>query len=178
MKRIAGFLVTLLVAVVAAQLFADVSVENRGLWPDTWPRELEPFRPHSRTIEGPLGGQLHYEIPFTDRDAFESAWAHLLKVKSPESPIVLIRSPYEGTGARKGSSMKAGVLINSHPFAGRTTDPATADSPANDTTPKSTNTATVVLVVDGEVVDMNRIPLPPNTNIQDLRFNKSGITKR
>lgn len=176
MKRIAGCLVTLMVAVVAAQLFADVSVENRGSWPDTWPKELEPFRPHSRTIEGPLGGQRHYEIPFTDRDAFESAWTHLLKVKSPGSPITLIRSPYEGTGARKGRSMNAGVLINSHPFVGTTTDPATADSLANDTALKSTTTTTVVLVVDGEVVDMNRIPLPPNTNIQDLRFNDSGIS--
>jgi len=30
MKRTAGILVTLLVGVVAAQLFADVSIENRG----------------------------------------------------------------------------------------------------------------------------------------------------
>ena len=30
MKRTAGILVTLMVGVVAAQLFADVSIENRG----------------------------------------------------------------------------------------------------------------------------------------------------
>ena len=178
MKGIAGILATLMVAVVAAQLFADVSIENRGSWPDTWPKELEPLRANSRTIEGPLGGFLYYEIPFTERDAFESAWTHLLKVKSPESPIVLIRSPYTGTGARKGSSMKAGVLINSYPLASSTATPATSDAPAKDSAPKSKNTTTIVLVVDGEVVDLNRIPLPPNTYFQDERFKDSGITKR
>lgn len=178
MRRTAGIVVTLLMGVVAAQLFADVSVVNIGLWPESWPQELEPLREKSRTIEGPLGGFLHYEIPFTDRDAFESAWSHLLKVRSPESRIVLIRSPYEGTGATKGSSMKAGVLISSYPFAGSTAVQATADAPAKDSEPKSTNTTTVVLVVDGEVVNLNRIPLPPNTYIEDQRFNDSGITKR
>lgn len=173
MRRTAGILVTLLMGVMAAQLFADVSVVNKGLWPESWPKELEPLREKSRTIEGPLGGFLHYEIPFTDRDAFESAWSQLLKVRSPESRIVLIRSPYEGTGARKGSSMKAGVLINSFPFAG-----STADAPPKDSEPKPTSMTTVVLVVDGEVVNLNRITLPLNTYIEDQRFNDSGITKR
>jgi len=178
MKRTAGILATLLVGVVAAQLFADVSIENRGRWPESWPQELEPLREKSRTIEGPLAGFLHYEIPFSDRDAFESAWSHLLKVRSPEYPITLIRSPYTGTGATKGSSMKAGVLINSFPSANSTSDPATSDAPAKATTPKSTNATVIVLVVDGEVVDLNRIPLPKNTYIQDERFKDSGITKR
>ena len=178
MKRTAGILVTLLVGVVAAQLSADVSIENRGRWPESWPQELEPLREKSRTIEGPLAGFLHYEIPFSDRDAFESAWSHLLKVKSPESPIVLTRSPYEGTGATKGSSMKAGVLINSYPFANSTEDPAASDAPAKGTKPKSANTTVIVLVVDGKVVDLNRIPLPKNTHIQDERFKDGGTTKR
>jgi len=178
MRRTAGILVTLLVGVVAAQLFADVSIENRGRWPESWPQELEPLREKSRTIEGPLAGFLHYEIPFSDRDAFESAWSHLLQVKSQESPIVLIRSPYEGTGAMKGSSMKAGVLINSYPLASSTEDPAASDAPAKGTKPKSAITTYLVLVVDGKVVDLNRIPLPKNTYIQDERFQDSGITKR
>src|SRR5687767_6020529 len=59
MKRIAGLLVTLLLAVVTAQLFADVSIEDRGSWPDTWPKEFEQLRASSRTIEGPLGGFRH-----------------------------------------------------------------------------------------------------------------------
>jgi hypothetical protein len=177
MKRFAGILVTLMFVIVASHLHADVSIENRGSWPVTWPQELDPLREKSRTIEGPLARFLHYEIPFSERDTFESAWSHLLKVKSPESPIILIRSPYKGAGATKGSSMKAGVLINSYPFASSTDDAAISDAPAKATTPKSTNTTFVVLVVDGEVVDLNRIPLPKNTYIQDERFKDSGITK-
>ena len=86
MRRTAGLLVTVMFAVVAAELFADVSVEDRGSWPDTWPKELEPLRASSRTIEGPLGGFLHYEIPFAERDAFESAWAHLRKSRARKLP--------------------------------------------------------------------------------------------
>jgi hypothetical protein len=178
MKRMAGLLVTLMVAAVAARLCADVSIEDRGSWPDTWPKELEPLRANSRTIEGPLGGFLHYEIPFAERDAFESAWTHLLKVKSPQTPLVLMRGPYTGTGAKKGSSMKAGVLINSYPSTRTTADAATPDAPAKDTAPESTITTTLVLVVDGDVVDLNRIPLPRSTHIQDERFKNSGTTKR
>ena len=178
MKRFAGILATLAFVIVASHLHAEVTIENKGRWPVTWPKELEPLRETSRTIEGPLAGFLRYEIPFSERDAFESAWSHLLKVRSPEYPITLIRSPYTGTGATKGSSMKAGVLINSFPFASSTADPATSDAPEKATAPKSTNTTVIVLVVDGEVVDLNRIPLPKNTYIQDERFKDNGITKR
>ena len=160
MKRIAFMLAVLLLAGLACQLFADVTVEKRGRWPDTWPKELEPLRAHSRTIEGPLGGFLHYEISFTERDAFESAWPHLLKVKSAETPILLIRSPYTGVGARKGTTIKSGVLISSLPV------------------PEGVGTTTLVLVVDGDVIDLNRIRLPHNTYIHDDRFKDDGITTR
>ena len=178
MKPVAAILVTLMVVVLAAQLFADVSVENRGSWPDTWPKELEPLRSHSRTIEGPLGGIRQYEMPFNDRDAFESAWKHLLKVRSPKSPIVLIRGPYSGTGASQGSSIKAGVLIHSHTSASSSTGPVDSDAQAKGDTPVSVATTALMLVVDGNVVDLNRIPLPENTYIQDERFKDSDITKR
>ena len=32
-------------------------------------------------------------------------------------------------------------------------------------------TITIELIVDGEIVDLNRIPLPPDTPIIDERFN-------
>lgn len=177
MKRFAGILAPLAFVIVASHLHADVTIENKGRWPDTWPKELDSLRETSRTIEGPLAGFLRYEIPFSERDTFESAWSHLLKVRNPESPIILIRSPYTGTGVTKGNSMKPGVLISSFPFASSTADTATSDVPAKTATPKSANTTFFVLVVDGEVVDLNRIPLPENTYIQDDRFNDSGITE-
>jgi hypothetical protein len=43
---------------------------------------MEPLRKQSRTLEGPKQPLLHHAIPFTDRANFESAWQHLLKVKS------------------------------------------------------------------------------------------------
>ena len=46
----------------------------------------------ARTLEGPLRPLLNYAIPFTKREEFESAWPHLLKVKSPGAPIVCARS--------------------------------------------------------------------------------------
>lgn len=160
MKRIAFMLAALLLAGLTCQLLADVTIEETGRWPNTWPQELEPLRAHSRTIEGPLGGFLTYEISFTERDAFESAWPHLLKVKSAETPILLIRSPYIGTGALRGTTIKSGVLIGSLPV------------------PEGVGTTTLALVVDGDVIDLNRIRLPRNTHIQDERFNDDGETER
>jgi hypothetical protein len=69
-------------------------------------------------------------------------------------------------------------MINSSPIGSSTADPATTDTPAKATTPKSTNWTVIVLVVDGEVVDLNRIPLPKNTHIQDDRFTGGGTAKR
>ena len=58
---------------------ADYGVSDTGTWPDSWPKELEPLRAQSRTYEGPRLPQLLYLIPFTKREEFEAAWAHLLK---------------------------------------------------------------------------------------------------
>ena len=71
---------TALLATVA--LFAAGSVHalyvvyDRGEWPQSWPKELEPLRKQSRTLEGPLVLYRHYLIPFTKREDFETAWPH------------------------------------------------------------------------------------------------------
>lgn len=163
MRRMSVALVTLtlLCVIATSRLGADVSIEDRGSWPKTWPKDLESLRTEARTIEGSLAGYFSYEIPFTKRDDFESAWPHLLKVRSPEYPIILVRSPHAGTGATKGNSMKAGVLISSSPIASRDAD----------------TTTVIVVVVDGDIVDLNRIELPGNTHVQDERFKDDGITK-
>jgi hypothetical protein len=92
MKRFV-LVVAVLALCMSGTAYALYSVADKGLWPDTWPKELEPLRKQSRTLEGPLLPQLHYEIPFTKRDEFEAAWPHLLKVKSKGAPIILVRSP-------------------------------------------------------------------------------------
>jgi hypothetical protein len=143
--------------IAACQLQADVSIAEKGLWPDNWPKELDSLRERARTIGGPLGGFLHYEIPFTKRAEFEAAWPHLLKVRSPEMPITLVKAPWQGQGARRGSELKAGIMVNSWPL-----------KPASSA--EATSTTTLVLVVDGDIVDLNRLPLPADVSIRDERF--------
>jgi hypothetical protein len=128
-------------------VFADYSVSDQGTWPKSWPKELEPLRKQARTLVGPKVEYRNYAIPFTKREEFESAWPHLLKVKSNGAAVHLVRGPNFFLGEQN----KAGVVVHSPPL-GRE-DPTY-----------------VILVVDGEIVDLNRIPLPADTPIIDERF--------
>ena len=163
------------VAVLAAIAFGVVgpayalySVSDRGEWPKSWPAELEPLRKQARTLVGPLAPQQHYAIPFTKRDEFESAWPHILKVKSKGAPVILVRRPNFFLGER----VKAGVIVHSPPL-GQADNPATPEAPIpGQENPRATwmYTTYIELVVDGEVVDLNRIALPADTPIVDERF--------
>ena len=154
------------IAVVAAivflspcPLYALYTMEDRGTWPESWPKELEGLRGQARTFCGPIPPLLHYTIPFTKRDAFETAWPHLLKVKTPGAPIVLRRGPSLDFD---GDKWKAGVCIHT---------PPEGEAPLEDATkgPRE-QTIYIELTVDGNIVDLNRIPLPPDTPIIDERF--------
>ena len=152
MKRTTAFLAAIAFCAVCS-VYADYRVTGKGTWPKSWPKELAPLRKQARTLEGPLAPHLHYPIPFTKREEFESAWPHILKVKSKGAPVRLVRGPNFFLGAH----IKAGVVIHTPP-------PGQADNPA---TPDTTY---VELVVDGDIVDLNRIPLPADTPIIDERF--------
>jgi len=156
-----------IVLISACPLFADYTVENRGSWPDDWPKELAALREQSRTLEGPIRPSLHYAIPFTKRDEFEAAWPHLLKVKTKGAPIVLRRGPSFWLGEGKN----AGVCAHTPPGDQA---PLAVGKDANGSWEK---TIYIELIVDGEIVDLNRILLPPDTPIIDERF-KEGKTKR
>ena len=78
---------------LADSALADYSVSNRGAWPESWPKEMEPLRDHAKTLEGPLILFRHHLIPFKDRTHFEAAWPHILKVKSAGAPIILVPGP-------------------------------------------------------------------------------------
>jgi hypothetical protein len=109
---------------------------------------------------------LHYAIPFAKREAFEEAWPHLLKVKSPGAPIVLRRGPSFWLG--KGAS--AGVCVHT---------PPKGQAPVADAEKVGGHwerTIYIELIVDGEIVDLNRISLPRDTPIIDERF-KEGRDK-
>jgi hypothetical protein len=173
MKRATVFLAAIAVCAVSSVLFADYTVANKGIWPESWPKELEPIRKQARTLVGPEVENRHYEIPFTKREEFESAWPHLLKVKSKGAPIFLVRAP-------KTDFMKiepAGVLIHSPPAG--TDKQANPEAPIRGHANARTiwmNTTYIELVVDGDIVDLNRIPLPADTPIVDERF-KDGEKK-
>jgi hypothetical protein len=159
MKRaMAAIGAMILLSVSTAQ--ADYTVEFKGSWSDTWPKELDGLRDQSRTLEGPLILLLHYAIPFDNRESFEAAWPHILKVKSKGAPIVLRRGP----SFWLGDKAPAGVVVHT---------PPKGEAPIEDPSKiggRIERTIYIELIVDGEVIDLNRIALPPDTPISDERF--------
>lgn len=144
------------------------SVSNRGEWPKSWPKRLEPLRERSRTLEGPMAPHRHYAIPFIKREEFESAWPQILEVKTKGAPVLLVRGPNFFLGEER----KAGVVVHCPPL-GQSSNPGTPEAPIPGVTnPRERwmNTNYIELVVDGEIVDLNRIPLPADTPIVDERF--------
>ena len=102
--RQAGWVLAAFVALApAVSSHAMYDVSDTGLWPTNWPRELEPLRKQSRTLRHDQ--YTMYEIPFTSRQQFQAVWPHILAVKSPEAPIILLKGPND----RLGKTIKAGV---------------------------------------------------------------------
>ena len=160
--------VTLCVLCLASPAYGLYVVTNKGLWPKNWPAQLEAFREKSVTYAGPKRLYLHYAISFNTREEFESTWPHIVEVKSPGAPIVLRRGPSYWFGGEKGVSsdgkQKTGVCIHTPP-EGET--PVTGDQIRRE---RLEQTIYIELIVDGEVIDLNRIQLPPDTPIIDERF--------
>jgi hypothetical protein len=93
---------------------AAIFPQNRGAWPEDWPKELEPLRESSRTIGVGTGLQQNiYEIPVSDQEAFDKIWPAVLRVRTPGSPLTLYRA---GTAPPKAwgdllSNMGAAIRI-------------------------------------------------------------------
>jgi hypothetical protein len=66
MKRTVPFLAVIAFCALAPA-YAIYGVSDTGTWPKSWPKELEPLRKQSRTLEGPLAPHRHYAIRFTKR---------------------------------------------------------------------------------------------------------------
>jgi hypothetical protein len=70
---------------------ALVMVDKGGHWPESWPKELEPYRKQAETFQVAEGNQLNiYEIRFRDREDFEQIWPTILRLKSKGAPIRLV----------------------------------------------------------------------------------------
>jgi hypothetical protein len=174
MTRTIAFLAAAAFCAVCSTAYALYEVTDTGTWPKSWPSELEPLRTQSRTLVGPLVLNRHYAIRFTKREEFESAWPHILKVKSKGAPVILVRGPNFFLGEHR----KAGVVVHCPPL-GQAENPATPEAPIPGVTnvrERWMNTTYIELVADGEIVDLNRIPLPADTPIIDERF-KDGKNK-
>ena len=172
MARIGSFIAALVVLAVSSTASADWQVHGTGTWPQTWPKSLEPLRKHSSSIRGGLLDLVIHHIPFTKRDQFEAAWPQLLKVKTKGAPVILVRSP--GTHWHFGET-KAGVLVHCPPGGGEPKE-STGPIPSFDgVRERWMNTTYIELVVDGDIVDLNRISLPADTPIIDERFPKRAV---
>jgi hypothetical protein len=147
---------------LSVNAYADYVVFDKGMWPESWPKQLESLRMHSKTLVGPTREYRNYAIPFTKREDFESTWPHILEVKSKGAPIVLRRGPSFWFDGDK----KAGVCIHTPPEG---EEPVFGDQIKPE---RLEQTIYIELIVDGEIIDLNRIPLPPDTPIIDERFQK------
>lgn len=127
-----------------------------GTWPKTWPKELELLRKEAWTWEHGFGG-MSYDIPFATREEFEAAWPHILTLKTKDARIYLLRGSHLRVAEGKSG---AGV---------RVVPPREITSAEMEKLPANIVTA-IWLVVDGEIVDLNRIALPADTTIIDERF--------
>jgi hypothetical protein len=168
MNRRTAFLAAITICVACATAFALYGVDDKGTWPKTWPAELEPLRQQARTLVGPMAPNRHFAIRFTKREQFEAAWPHFLTVKTKGAPVFLVRGP----NFLLGEEGKAGVVVHCPP-EGQAKNPATPEAPIPDVVnPRMRwkNTTYIELVVDGQIVDLNHIPLPADTPIIDERF--------
>ena len=178
-------------------VWAVVQSVTKGLWPDSWPKELEPYRARAKTLDFGTGTDLTvYEIPFGEREDFESVWPHILALKSKGAPLILVSSP----SAYGPSTLKAGARILGPPERVEYTSdadgtkvkpgPPWPDSlrlasgelpeyvklkggkwvPCDEGQPYVRARQDIMLVCDGKVIDLNRIPLPADTPIIDRRF--------
>ena len=168
MNRRTALLSAIACLAIRSVAFAEYSVWDKGMWPESWPKELEPLRKQARTYEGPRVLYRFYLIPFTKREEFEAAWPQLLKVKSKGVPIVLVRGPKTDFFVVQ----PAGVIIRTPPVneaPGPENGVSISDAQKADGEWR-TKASYIELVVDGEIVNLNRIPLPPDTLIIDERF--------
>ena len=195
MQNILSAALALLVAGLTMPVcLAEWSFLDIGGWPKAWPAELESLRPQSRTLVHDSATM--YLIPFSDREDFEAAWPHLLAVATDGSPLTLSR----GHDAVNAVDFNAGVVIftpNTDQLIG--IDENAIDEVRDESgklpeyvVPNGPKWRAITiqemredrrigrrarrarteirLVVDGKIVDLNRISLP--ALVVDKRFNK------
>lgn len=179
MKNI-GAVVTLIVLFTANPAQALLMGGPGGWWPKSWPKELEPLRKqawtwsHGRTHQGIAWGS--YDIEFKSREQFETAWPHILKLHEKGVPVTLRRGAHVRVWkTRPPKGQMAGVRIV---FSKKVDIKRPPKIKLEKTTFSKTGgvfatkcmVRGIELVVDGKIVDLNRIHLPADAQIIDKRF--------
>jgi hypothetical protein len=146
--------------------------------------------------------EIIHEISFATHEDFRKAWPHILKVRSPGAPIFIERGPSTVWSSTIQAGVRIfcpsdGVLIQTPDGQQQIGSPPWPDYIGSefDVVPEylvhhedkytpfeGTYRAghvfrarvDIVLIVDGKVVDLNRIPLPADTLVVDRRFTKEG----
>jgi hypothetical protein len=165
MKKTIAIFAALALCAVCSSVYAIYGVNDTGTWPKSWPAELEGLRGQARTLVGPMVPARHYAIRFKNREEFEAAWPHILKTKSKGAPVFLVR------GDNFFLDGKAGVVVHCPP-EGQWKNPRTPEAPiegVQNARMRWSNTNWIELVVDGDVVDLNRISLGED-GVVDERF--------
>jgi hypothetical protein len=184
-------------------------IENRGSWPNDWPKELEPYRQQAKTIGVAAGNQEDvFEISFKNREQFEKIWPVILTLKSKGTPLTLITAgsapgwgglfdnnepvvriytPSYTSGHIKFPDGKTFPLRPQPPWPDsaylpygflpkyvRVSDDKTTWIPADANYVQQIGFVyrariEIELVVDGKIIDLNRIHIPSETFVIDKR---------
>jgi hypothetical protein len=200
-----GVLAFLTLIIASPAAFAAWSEVETGMWPKSWPKELEPLRQNARTIEtATLIHENIYEIHFKDRDTFERSWPILVGLKSKNGLLTLFKVASslpnqvaiisnEVPAVRIYASQAPGGISGGLPFGPPW--PSSALLPDGNLpeyvkmgevqgkktwVPAKIEKEKIVwlmrarvdveLVIDGKIIDLNRIRIPSDTPIIDKRW--------
>jgi hypothetical protein len=190
-------LVFLAMLVFSPEVFASARIVDFGTWPEGWPKELEPLRKNARTFSLRAGIQeAIYEIRFKDRETFERYWPILIGLKSKGAPLTLKKIVSEkpkqeiwlpdeipavrifatpgGNGppwpdsARMPDGRLSEYVVQKEIDGEKTWIPATPGKDFKGFLFRAR--IDLEVVVDGKIIDLNRIRIPSDTPIIDNRW--------
>jgi hypothetical protein len=200
MRKLTLIAALVLAVALASVAMALIGTEKGGPFPASWPAELAPYRAQTKTVQVAHGIQENvYEIPFTSSEDFAKAWPYLLKLKSKGAPLILENSPsmYSVSGSTMSAGVRvlwpadgsAGLPDGTRLSTGATWPDyllsASGELPeyvvlegdkwapftgSNGNGFRYRARVDIVLVVDGKIVDLNKVALPADTPIVDHRF--------
>lgn len=205
MRILTAVAVCLAVVFLSLSGQAMIMISGQGTWPESWPTALESLREQAKSFEVAHGIQeTVYEIQFKDQAQFESLWPALLSVKDEGAPIILELAPsyYPISGSTQVTGVR--ILCPVSGISAIASEPGPIQPPWKGfldnwegtlpeyVTQSEGNWAVfvdqertgfrfrsridLVLLVDGDIVDLNRIKLPADTSIIDHRFATDGTT--